>query len=210
MSLLVSMNKKMGSSCIQIIESIVELNQMFIVTKQYNLNMSMYLDQQRSTNCLFLEDKICDNFNQLLETLQLIHHCRRPHMDIKPNNILMNDYNNKWLYSDAFILSLYENNDREMLYNCNINYIAPEVLEGRKYDVKSDCWSLGCILFEILTLVQAFSDTPIDNEANFDIIWEGYNQMYKNIVVGLLNRDHDKRLNVDEALSIMQKGRSLN
>lgn len=211
MSVLISLNNKMDSSCVQILEIFVEPNQLFVITKEYDMNMTTYLDQQRSNEHLFSEDILCNNFNQLLETLKLIHNVKKPHMDIKPNNIFMNNVNNKWLYGDAFLLLLYESNDsKQMQYECNFNYIAPEVIEGKKYDLKCDCWSLGCILFEILTLEQAFPESPVDHEPDFSKIWDGYSKMYSKVVFGLLNPDPEKRLNVEGALSIMQKGRSLN
>jgi len=35
-------------------------------------------------------------------------------------------------------------------------YLSPEICEGVKYGKKSDIWSLGCILYELLTLNHAF------------------------------------------------------
>ena len=34
--------------------------------------------------------------------------------------------------------------------------MAPEIWENKKYNQKSDIWSLGCILYQMMTLSQAF------------------------------------------------------
>ena len=34
--------------------------------------------------------------------------------------------------------------------------MAPEIWENKKYNQKSDIWSLGCILYKMLTLRHAF------------------------------------------------------
>jgi NIMA (never in mitosis gene a)-related kinase len=35
-------------------------------------------------------------------------------------------------------------------------YLSPEICENKPYNNKSDIWSLGCILYELLTLRHAF------------------------------------------------------
>ena len=35
-------------------------------------------------------------------------------------------------------------------------YASPEVWKDQPYDLKSDIWSLGCVLFEIITLKPPF------------------------------------------------------
>ena len=35
-------------------------------------------------------------------------------------------------------------------------YVAPEVCDSQKYGMKSDIWSLGCVLYEMCALERAF------------------------------------------------------
>ena len=44
-----------------------------------------------------------------------------------------------------------------------INYIAPELFTRFKYSIKSDLWSLGCIIYELYTLNYCF-ENKIYNE----------------------------------------------
>lgn len=36
------------------------------------------------------------------------------------------------------------------------NYLAPEICDGRPYGLKSDIWSLGCVLYELCALERMF------------------------------------------------------
>lgn len=35
-------------------------------------------------------------------------------------------------------------------------YASPEVWQDKPYDIKSDIWSLGCVLYEMITLMPPF------------------------------------------------------
>lgn len=37
--------------------------------------------------------------------------------------------------------------------------MAPELCDGKPYDIKSDIWSLGCILFEMCAMEKMFDGT---------------------------------------------------
>ncbi|KAL4238486.1 Serine/threonine-protein kinase Nek9 [Mactra antiquata] len=38
-------------------------------------------------------------------------------------------------------------------------YMSPELMQGVKYDYKTDMWAVGCILYELLTLTRTFQGT---------------------------------------------------
>ena len=51
-----------------------------------------------------------------------------------------------------------------MTYTGTIKYMSPEMRECKPYSFKTDCWSSGCVLFELIKL-QKFDDSiikPID------------------------------------------------
>lgn len=87
-------------------------------------------------------------------------------------------------------------------------YLAPEVYK-RDYDEKCDLWSIGCIMYTILTGQPAFSANSIEELAQK--IQEGKflkNKAYKwisldakNLLKGLINVDPSKWLSAEEALS---------
>ena len=41
------------------------------------------------------------------------------------------------------------------------HYMAPEVVMGRGYGLEVDYWSLGCIIYELLTKKKPFNGTSI-------------------------------------------------
>ena len=40
-------------------------------------------------------------------------------------------------------------------------YLSPEMCEGLPYDQKSDVWSMGCVLYELMTLRKAFDGSSL-------------------------------------------------
>ena len=62
----------------------------------------------------------------------------------------------KMLVEDNYLRS------REQTYVGTPCYMPPEMKESRNYDEKGDIWSLGCIIFEILTGATYFTDEDYD------------------------------------------------
>ncbi len=92
-------------------------------------------------------------FRQLIEALKAVHDAGIVHRDLKPHNIMFR--------ADGSIAQLDFGVARDTEIEHNIthqgfvigtpNYMSPEQAEGRRVDHRSDLYSAGAILFEMLT-----------------------------------------------------------
>lgn len=69
------------------------------------------------------------------------------HRDIKPENIIISG---GVLKICDFGWSAITYSERKTFCG-TLDYLSPEVANGEKYDVKIDSWSVGVLLFEMLT-----------------------------------------------------------
>lgn len=98
-------------------------------------------------------------FLQACRGLKYLHDSCVTHRDIKPDNILLNSNSpNAILKISDFGLSKLISVD-SMKTVCGTQlYVAPEVLMGGNYTNKVDIWSMGCLLFAMLSGSVPFCD----------------------------------------------------
>ena len=88
-------------------------------------------------------------------------------------------------------------------------YVAPEILSNNPYGTKADMWSLGVIVFILLSGYPPFVDD--DTKSLFRMIrhatyefhpdyWDGISDDAKNLVKGLLTVDPKERLSSKQVL----------
>lgn len=99
-------------------------------------------------------------FSQILSGFNAIISNKIMHRDLKPSNILFNDGIVK-IADFGFCKLLENNNEMAKTMVGSPLYMAPEVLKGLDYDKKADIWSLGVILYEMITGVCPFEDKTI-------------------------------------------------
>ena len=103
-----------------------------------------------------LPEKQVRNFmKQIVNGLKPLNKLRIVHRDLKLSNFLLSDDsdNPTVMICDFGLARQKTSKEASMMFNtlCGTPmYMAPEVLNGNKYDERADLWSMGTILYELL------------------------------------------------------------
>jgi len=98
---------------------------------------------------------------QAADALDYAHRHGVLHRDIKPANLILDSHGTVWVtdFGLAKVLEQ-ENVTRSGDVVGTLRYMAPEHLTGVQVDARSDIYSLGITLYELLTGQPAFGDLP--------------------------------------------------
>jgi serine/threonine protein kinase len=92
---------------------------------------------------------------QIASGLHYLHSLNLIHRDLKPHNILLSKNGNIKIADFGFVKDYTEISMFDTLCGSPI-YMAPEILQHKKYDAKVDLWSIGIILYEMLSAEPPF------------------------------------------------------
>ena len=97
--------------------------------------------------------KLHDSLAQILDALAYIHGQQIVHRDLKPENILVDTHGTIKLMDFGLIRQTTASSVSLTGDNVvgTLHYISPEQLDSRPVDARSDLYSLGAVLFELLT-----------------------------------------------------------
>ena len=105
------------------------------------------------SNGALQEKNVSRYCHEILQGLIYLHEKKTVHRDLKCANILLDEYNNCKLAD--FGLSKHAEDIRSMSgckTGCGtIYWMSPESLASKKYGKRSDIWSFGCTVLEMLT-----------------------------------------------------------
>jgi tRNA A-37 threonylcarbamoyl transferase component Bud32 len=115
-------------------------------------NLKLMLQGDQPMTLPFALDLIC----QVGEALDYAHANRVIHRDVKPANILITT-DNRVKITDFGIARLESSNlTQEGQLLGTPNYMAPEQIQGKEIDHRADLFSLGIVLYEMLTRHKPF------------------------------------------------------
>lgn len=117
-------------------------------------DLSNRMAAHKKAKTWFPEPEIWKIFTQVVRALKHLHQMKICHRDIKAANI--------YLFPDN-VAKLGDMNVSKIAKAGMLHtqtgtpyYASPEVWKDHPYDVKSDIWSLGCVLYETITLKPPF------------------------------------------------------
>ena len=146
---------------------------------------------------------------ELLCALECLHGFNVIYRDLKPENILL-DYSGHIALCDFGLCKLdMKDEDRTNTFCGTPEYLAPELLLGQGYTKTVDWWTLGVLLYEMLTGLPPFYDDNT-NEMYRKILSEPLHfpgpeivpSAAKDLLTRLLDRRPDKRLGANGASEI--------
>ncbi|KAF8052805.1 hypothetical protein N665_1503s0001 [Sinapis alba] len=99
---------------------------------------------------LFREDLARVYTAEIVSAVSHLHENGIMHRDLKPENILM-DTDGHVMLTDFGLAKEFEEKTRSNSMCGTTEYMAPEIVRGKGHDKAADWWSVGILLYEMLT-----------------------------------------------------------
>ena len=142
---------------IRFYEAFCDNKRLCIVTEYSRLGDLAHLIERRKMKGHPLKEEVIWTYLlQLIEGLKTLHSCGVVHRDLKSANILL-AAPDLLKIADLGISTVLRTTQLARTQIGTPLYIAPEVWKHRPYDNKCDIWSLGVLLYEMMTFSYPFT-----------------------------------------------------
>jgi len=127
---------------------------------EFAANGEMYKYLKRQPHGRFTEAMTANYMAQLADALIYCHERKVIHRDIKPENLLLG-INGEIKIAD-FGWSVHAPSSKRTTMCGTLDYLAPEMVEGRSHDEHVDLWTLGILCYEFLVGSPPFEEEKTD------------------------------------------------
>ena len=147
------------------------------------------ITERKKTKEYFTEQEIWKVFIQLLKGLKALHDFKILHRDIKSANVFL--FKGGICKLGDLNVSKVARKGLGYTQTGTPYYASPEVWEEKPYDSKSDVWSLGCVIYEMITLRPPFQAKSME-------------ELYKKVMRGIYPKISSKYSeDLSDALKLM-------
>ncbi|EPY30522.1 protein kinase [Angomonas deanei] len=172
-------------------------------------DLNKQVKQRAKENLPFKEHEVGLLLYQIVLALDEVHGRRMMHRDLKSANIFLmptgiiklGDFGFSKQYNDSVSLEVGQS------FCGTPYYLAPELWNRQRYSKKADMWSLGVILYELLTLRRPFKG-PSQREIMHQVLYSTYDPFpcpvsdsMKGLLDQLLSREPKSRPTTQELLN---------
>ena len=162
------------------------------------------------------ERQVSQYIKQLLEILNDLHSRNIVHLDINPDNIILDNKTGKlnllgFTHSKHLKPNVLVNNYHENVYHDygNPEFIAPEIVQQKPVTLNTDMWSVGALSYILLSGKSPFYSPNIkeilyniaNNIWNFGDEFLNISHEARDFITRLFNTDPKERMNVEQALN---------
>ena len=120
-------------------------------------DLSEKIKERKNKNNYFTESEILDYFTQICLAIKHIHENKIIHRDLKSGNIFLMKNGLVKLGDFGISKKFQKTTDKAKTFIGTPYYLSPEIIDGKPYDSKSDIWSLGVLLYEMMTFKMPFN-----------------------------------------------------
>jgi hypothetical protein len=174
------------------------------------LTLLEYMKALQEREAKVPEDKLMRICLELLMVLRYLHGtCKIVHRDLNPSNVMVTFGLDVKVTDFGLSQSKDHGPSKDKTFEGTLAYSAPEVVEHTSYNDKADVWSLGCILYELVSFKQAFHSTnPLTLAKNitsceYPPLPANCPEKLKQIITLCLTKDHNHRPSVTALLTLL-------
>lgn len=170
-------------------------------------DMQKRIKMQKQRGKYFTENVILDWFTQICLALKHIHDKKILHRDLKSQNIFLTENGLVKLGDFGIAKCLNFTMEKASTIVGTPYYLSPEIVQNLPYSFKSDIWSLGVLLYEMICLKMPFDASSLPmlslkiTRGNYNPIPSVFSSEIKNLVKSLLSVEIVKRPSINEILS---------
>ena len=170
-------------------EAFIEDNALLCIIMEYAAGGDLYnkILGHTKAKTYFKEEEVWNYAVQMIQGLRTLHEMKILHRDLKCANIFLDADGKGAKLGDLNVSKVLKNN---LVYTQTGTpyYASPEVWRDEPYDSKSDIWSLGCVIYEMVALKPPFRAKDMEGlykkvqKGVFDRIPEHYSNDLANII----------------------------